>query len=454
MKRTYLSVIAALLLMVPIATGVAYAADTTKSPPPIGQMLVREGDYALKLAQALKVKPATTEADAENTLAAIGIAPENGWISDFPVTPDIVAEIQTTIDAAAGSGKLTMSKADADSAFEALNDEAGLSIAPGALVREGDYALKLAQALKVKPATTEAEAENTLAAIGITPKNGWISDFPVTPDVIAELQTAIDAAAGSGKLTMSKAEADSAFEALNATAGLTIAPGAEGYAEAPPYEDQTVINNYYADEGPPVITYYEPPEDYAYLYEWAPFPFWCDGFFFPGYFVLSDFVFFGGFGHGHFGHRHEFGTHWHEPRHDKQPRDRPRQEDLSIDPVSRQLRSTTLNVTRGGRGGSFNRSSASHIFGRSVIRGGGRALGGGRGRWWLWRPRRWLWWRAGWWLWWRWRRVAVEGEAMAAVVGAGNPACSRTGHAKGLIVGFRIIYDATFVIGGTSSMSS
>ncbi|MGA2387313.1 MAG: hypothetical protein ABSG33_12380 [Candidatus Bathyarchaeia archaeon] len=128
MKKTYLLVIAALLLMMPIAAGVAHAADTTKSPPPIGQMLVREGDYALKLAQALKVKPAATEADAENTLAAIGITPKNGWISDFPVTPDITAEIQTAIDAAAGSGKLTMSKAEADSAFKALNDEAGLSI--------------------------------------------------------------------------------------------------------------------------------------------------------------------------------------------------------------------------------------------------------------------------------------------------------------------------------------
>ncbi len=68
MKRTYLSVIAALLFMVPIAAGVAHAADNAKSPPPIGQMLVREGDYAVKLAQALKVKPATTEADAESTL--------------------------------------------------------------------------------------------------------------------------------------------------------------------------------------------------------------------------------------------------------------------------------------------------------------------------------------------------------------------------------------------------
>ena len=129
MKTTYLSVIAALLLMMPIA-GVAHVADTAKSPPPIGQMLVREGDDALKLAQALTVKPAMTEADAESALARIGIAPENGWISDFPVTPEIIAEIQTAIDDAAGSGRLSISKADAYNAFEALNATAGLSVAP------------------------------------------------------------------------------------------------------------------------------------------------------------------------------------------------------------------------------------------------------------------------------------------------------------------------------------
>ena len=41
MKRMYLAVVAGLLLMVPITVGVAYAADTSKSPPPIGQTLVR-----------------------------------------------------------------------------------------------------------------------------------------------------------------------------------------------------------------------------------------------------------------------------------------------------------------------------------------------------------------------------------------------------------------------------
>ena len=234
----------------PIA-GVAHAADNAKSPPPIGQMLVREGDYAVKLAQALKVKPATTEADAESALALIGIAPENGWISDFPVTPDIVAEIQSAIDDAAGSGKLAMSKVDAYNAFEALNAEAGLSIAPGT-------------------------------------------------------------------------------------------PEAKGYVEVPPSEDQTVINNYYAEEGPPVITYYEPPEDYADLYEWDAFPFWCDGFFFPGFFVLSDFAFDGDFGHRHHHHRHEFGQNWHGhgmiSNHVIDPGSK---RTVSIDPVSRQPRSAT-----------------------------------------------------------------------------------------------------------------
>ena len=67
--------------------------------------------------------------------------------------------------------------------------------------------------------------------------------------------------------------------------------------------EPTVIDNYYSDEGPPVVTYYAPPPDYAYLYAWDPFPFWCGGFWFPGYYVLNDFdfAFFGWTLGSHFG---------------------------------------------------------------------------------------------------------------------------------------------------------
>ena len=51
-----------------------------------------------------------------------------------------------------------------------------------------------------------------------------------------------------------------------------------------------VVNNYYYDYGPPVVTYYPPPDPYNYLYSWVPYPFWWGpGFYFSGFFILHDF---------------------------------------------------------------------------------------------------------------------------------------------------------------------
>jgi hypothetical protein len=49
------------------------------------------------------------------------------------------------------------------------------------------------------------------------------------------------------------------------------------------------LDNYYYEQGPPVVTYYEPPEPYYYLYSWVPYPFWSTDFYFPGFFVLNNF---------------------------------------------------------------------------------------------------------------------------------------------------------------------
>ena len=73
-----------------------------------------------------------------------------------------------------------------------------------------------------------------------------------------------------------------------------IAEVPERYTESPPpttpeYTEPSVIDNYYYAEGPPVVTYYPPPWDYYYMYAWVPSPFWCSGFFFPGFFILHDF---------------------------------------------------------------------------------------------------------------------------------------------------------------------
>jgi hypothetical protein len=163
------------------------------------------------------------------------------------------------------------------------------------LVPEGDFAMKLVASLKMGTAETEAQAEDMLSSVGITPRNGWVADYPVTPDIIGELQKAVMAAADFNKLPMGRDEALKAFQNLTAEFGLAVIPETSGkYSEnqpptSPEYVQPTVINNYYYDEGPPVVTYYPPPWDYYYLYAWVPYPFWCSGFFFPGFFILHDF---------------------------------------------------------------------------------------------------------------------------------------------------------------------
>lgn len=163
------------------------------------------------------------------------------------------------------------------------------------LVREGDFAIKLVEVLKIGQSKSEAEAESMLALAGIAPKNGWIADYPVTPDIIGELEIAIGEAADAKRLPMGKNEAVKAFRTAALELELpVIAEAPDRYAESsypttPQYTEPSVIDHYYYTEGPPVVTYYPPPPDYYYLYAWVPSPFWCSGFFFPGFFILYDF---------------------------------------------------------------------------------------------------------------------------------------------------------------------
>jgi hypothetical protein len=163
------------------------------------------------------------------------------------------------------------------------------------LVREGAFAVKLADVLEVVSTDDEVEAESRLGELGIAPRNGWIADYPVTPDIVVELQNAVSAAAEADKLNFEKDEALRRFDRVNQEFSLGIKPHAGG-AQAPgnqltagTLENQTVINNYYSEQGPPVVTYYTPPADYVYLYGWVPSPFWSFGLWFPGFFILNDF---------------------------------------------------------------------------------------------------------------------------------------------------------------------
>ena len=249
------------------------------------------------------------------------------------------------------------------------------------LVSEGDFAFQLAAVLKLGTPTTEAQAEDMLVSVGIAPKNGWISDYPMTPVVVGEVQDAVIAAAASKKLPMEKNDALKAFQGLTSEFNLAIVPATGQYEEAQPpttseYVEPPYVEDYYADEGPPVVTYYPPPWDYYYLYAWVPYPFWYTGFFFPGYFILNDFdiVFVGDhFGH-HFHHGHDFDhritNHFNDPN---------THQVMSVDPTMR---------TRGFNGpathtATFNspddRGGAASIMNRGVERARSRGFSGTTG---------------------------------------------------------------------------
>lgn len=214
------------------------------------------------------------------------------------------------------------------------------------LIREGDFAINLAESLRLGRASSEVEAESLLASAGISPKNGWIADYPVTPDIIGELQNSIGVAADSGRLSMNKDAAMKALLDLNVQEGLPVSVGSESQGtEAEPAQsygensNPEVINNYYSEQGPPVVTYYPPPPDYGYLYSWVPYPFWCSGFSFPGFFVLNDFH---RFVHVH-GRRGIISNHIFDPKTRKV---------FSIDPRTRNVvrppyRGTKASYTKG-----------------------------------------------------------------------------------------------------------
>ena len=177
----------------------------------------------------------------------------------------------------------------------ALNAQEG-QVAPPvnvSTVREGDFAVDLEQALGVGSSRDEVEAETTLGNLGVAPRNGWIADYPVTPDIIGELNISVSDAVVSGKLAMSKDAALKTFQDVIAEQSLLVKEDttSQGSAamSAPNYPESDVMNGYYDNEGPPVVSYYAPPPDYTYLYTWVPYPFWWSDFWFPGFFVLVDF---------------------------------------------------------------------------------------------------------------------------------------------------------------------
>jgi hypothetical protein len=182
--------------------------------------------------------------------------------------------------------------------YASVPESSGAAPVSQPLVREGDFAVKLAQALHIVTTDDEAEAESVLSQAGIAPQNGWIADYPMTPDILMELRQDTLRAADAGKLALGEDQALRAIQTVADGFGLFVQinePGDDNPISQPPpgstetYVNPTVVNNYYYEYGPPVVTYYAPPPDYYYLYAWVPFPFWWYGFYYPGFFVLHDF---------------------------------------------------------------------------------------------------------------------------------------------------------------------
>ncbi len=158
------------------------------------------------------------------------------------------------------------------------------------LVREGDFAVKLAAELDLGNPPNEAAAEDLLARAGVSPLNGWISDYPMTPEIIGQLGDSIAAAAGQGKLSMTAGEATQGLYSLASQMNLPTPAGSDAGTMPEGQSNPTVVNNYYYDQGPPVISYYPPPVDYWYLYDWVPYPVFWFGFWFPGFFICHNFT--------------------------------------------------------------------------------------------------------------------------------------------------------------------
>ncbi len=221
------------------------AQSSTSNRPPIGQPLVSEGEFAVELATALNLTSSHDEAAAEDALGSISIAPRNGWISDYPITPDIIAEVRESTARSASAGSLRM-----------------------------------------------AETEAT----GIVDSVSTAMNLPIE---VAGAKRAYES--GSSSSSNSEYESSSSFEYESRASSEYQSSSGTPPPEVSEYAVPTEVEEYYGNYGPPVVSYYPPPWDYGYLYAWVPWPFWWGGFGFGGFFILNDFD-----RHDHF---HHFSNH-------------------------------------------------------------------------------------------------------------------------------------------------
>ncbi|MGH8549425.1 MAG: hypothetical protein ACRERU_12670 [Methylococcales bacterium] len=227
--------------------------QTNAALPSIEQVLVPEGLFAVQLVEALKLGSGLDESDAESLLSGIGIEPKNGWLSDYPVTPAVIGDLEQRVKAAVQKRKIAMTQYEAMKAIENVKIQVGLQVH-----RNPDT-----------PVGPKNKPRNT-TIYGYTDREGVIHITDDYGSIPAEYRD---------KLKIIKSS--------------VLDTGSDVVREAAPQEaanpNPEMINNYYMDQGPPVVTYYPPPDPYSYLYSRVAYPFWSSGYYFPGYFVLQNF---------------------------------------------------------------------------------------------------------------------------------------------------------------------
>ncbi len=232
--------------------------QSSANSPPVEQALVPEGVFALQIAEALKLGPAQDAAKAEELLSGLGIEPKNGWITEYPVTPAVLGEVDKGISDAWEQGAIALTK---DQVLKRVADvKAGLGID----VNAGTSA----------PASL-LKSPGNLTIYSYTDNKGerhYTDNYDSIPKEYR----------GNAKI-VSQAPPHDLSNRVSGSVPTLIHPQSMAYPSA------ETVNNYYLDQGPPVVTYYSPPEPYYHFYSWVPYSFWSSGFYFPGFFVLNNF---------------------------------------------------------------------------------------------------------------------------------------------------------------------
>lgn len=231
-------------------------APPANGTPAVEQALIPESVLATQMVEAFKLGQPQDEAKAEAVLSGLGIEPRNGWISDYPVTPSVIGDLEKGVAAAAEQGKISLPKDQAVKVFGEIKTRLGLEVKPAA---------------------------NAQPAPAANPGNATIYSYTDKKGVIHytdQYQSIPDEFRQNAKIIAQPRQPEISGSA----------PPSE--PKVPRFEDNPnpqIINNYYYEQGPPVVTYYAPPDPYYYLYSWISYPFWYTGLYYPGYFVLNNF---------------------------------------------------------------------------------------------------------------------------------------------------------------------